>query len=87
MKIPIKGINGLFKGKVGQFFRKLGDTVKKGIAWLKKNDLWNPIIEQLKNLGSKYGKELCQKALPEEVYGPAVDFALDHVLKTDEEQN
>ena len=65
MKIPIKGINGLFKGKVGQFFRKLGDAVKKGIAWLKKNDLWNSIIEQLKNLGSKYGtnfvKKLCLK--------------------------
>jgi len=35
-KIPVKGVNGLFGGKVGEVFRKLGDMVKKGIAWLKK---------------------------------------------------
>ena len=79
-KIPVKGINGLFGGKVGEIFRKLGDMVKKGIAWLKKNKLWDPIIEQLKGLGQKYGNELCEKALPPEVCGPAIDFALDHLL-------
>ena len=79
-KIPVKGINGLFGGKVGEIFRKLGDMVKKGIAWLKKNKLWDPIIEKLKELGQKYGNELCEKALPPEVCGPAIDFALDHLL-------
>ena len=84
MNLPIKGVNGLFKGKVGEFFRKLGEAVKRGIAWLKQNNLWNPIIEQLQKLGTEYGNELCQKALPEEVCGPAVDFAVQHLLKTDE---
>ena len=79
-KIPVKGINGLFGGKVGEIFRKLGDMVKKGIAWLKKNKLWDPIIEKLKELGQKYGNELCEKALPPEVCGPAIDFALEHLL-------
>ena len=84
-KLPIKGVNGLFNGKIGKIFRKLSDMVKKGIAWLKKNNLWNPIIEQLKSLGQKYGKELCEKALPPEVCGPAIDFALDHLLKADKQ--
>ena len=83
-KIPVKGVNGLFGGKVGEVFRKLGDMVKKGIAWLKKNNLWNPIIEQLKGLGQKYGNELCEKALPPEVCGPAIDFALDHLLPSEQ---
>ena len=84
MNLPIKGVNGLFKGKVGEFFRKLGEAIKRGIAWLKQNNLWNPIIEQLQKFGTEYGNELCQKALPEEVCGPAVDFAVQHLLKTDE---
>ena len=80
-KISVKGINGLFGlGKVGEFFRKLGDMVKKGIAWLKKNKLWDPIVEQLKNLGQKYGNELCEKVLSPEICGPAIDFALEHLL-------
>ena len=80
-KISVKGINGLFGlGKVGEFFRKLGDMVKKGIAWLKKNKLWDPIVEQLKNLDQKYGNELCEKVLSPEICGPAIDFALEHLL-------
>ena len=79
-KLPIKGVNGLFGGKVGEIFRKLGEMVKKGIAWLKKNKLWDPIIEQLKNLGQKYGNELCEKVLSPEICGPAIDFALEHLL-------
>ena len=79
-KIPVKGINGLFGGKVGEIFRKLGDMVKKGIAWLKKNKLWDPIIEKLKELGQKYGNELCEKVLSPEICGPAIDFALEHLL-------
>ena len=80
-KISVKGVNGLFGlGKVGEFFRKLGDVVKKGIAWLKQNKLWDPIVEQLKNLGQKYGNELCEKVLSPEICGPAIDFALEHLL-------
>jgi len=79
-KFPIKGINGLFNGKVGEIFRKLEDIVKKGIAWLKKNNLWKPIIERLKNLGQKYGIELCEKYLSPEVCEPAIDFALKHLI-------
>ena len=79
-KLPVKGVNGLFGGKVGEVFRKLGEMVKKGIAWLKKNKLWDPIIEQLKNLGQKYGNELCEKVLSPEICGPAIDFALEHLL-------
>ena len=79
-KLPVKGVNGLFGGKVGEVFRKLGEMVKKGIAWLKKNKLWDPIIEQLKGLGQKYGNELCEKALSPEICGPAIDFALEHLL-------
>ena len=80
-RLPIKGINGLFNGKAGEIFRKLGDMVKKGIAWLKKNNLWNTIIEKLKNLGQKYGIELCEKSLPPEVCGPAIDFALKYLIR------
>ena len=83
-KFPIKGINGLFNGKVGEIFRKLGDMVKKGIFWLKKNNLWNPIIERLKNLGEKYGIELCEKYLPTEVCGPAIDFALKLLIPNEQ---
>ena len=78
---PIKGLNGLFKGKVGEVFRKLKDVVKKGIAWLKQNNLWEPIVNKVKELGEKYGNELCEKALPAEICGPAVDFALNHLIK------
>jgi hypothetical protein len=84
-KVPLKGINNLFgTGKVGEIFRKLGDMIKKGIAWLKKNNLWNPIIEALQNLGVQYGNELCEKALPPEVCGPAVDFAIEHLLPSEQ---
>ena len=83
-KLPIK-IDGLFKGKVGNAFRKLGDVVKKGVAWLKKNGLWDPIVGELKEIGGGYANEICQKVLPAEVCGPAVDFALNNVLKTEEE--
>ena len=84
LKKPIKDLNGLFKGKLGKKFGKLRDVVKKGIAWLKENDLWTPIVEQIKSLGQKYGNELCEKILTPEICGPAVDFALDHVIKDDE---
>ena len=84
LKKPIKDLNGLFKGKLGEKFGKLRDVVKKGIAWLKENDLWTPIVEQIKSLGQKYGNELCEKFLTPEICGPAVDFALDHVIKDDE---
>ena len=83
-KLPIK-IDGLFKGKVGNAFKKLGDVVKKGIAWLKQNGLWDPIVDQLKEIGGGYANEICEKILPAEVCGPAVDFALNNVLKTEEE--
>ena len=84
-KVPLKGINNLFgTGKVGEIFRKLGDMIKKGIAWLKKNNLWNPIIEALQNLGVQYGNELCEKVLPPEVCGPAVDFAIEHLLPSEQ---
>ena len=84
-KISVKGVNGLFGlGKVGEFFRKLGDVVKKGIAGLKQNKLWDPIVEQLKNLGQKYGNELCEKVLSPEICGPAIDFALDHLLPSEQ---
>jgi hypothetical protein len=78
---PFKGLNGLFKGKLGVAFRKLSTIVKKGIAWLKENNLWNPLVQQLKSLGQKYGNEFCEKYLPPEICGKAVDFVLDHVIK------
>ena len=87
LKVPIKGINGLFHGKVGEIFRKLGEVVKKGIAWLKKNNLWKPLVDTLRDLGERYGNEYCTKILPDEVCGPAVDFILNHVLGKPEEKN
>jgi len=84
IRLPIKGINGLFNGKVGEIFRKLEDMVKKGIAWLIENNLWNPIIEQLEKHGQEYGIELCEQFLSPEVCGPAIDFALKN-LKTSEQ--
>jgi hypothetical protein len=84
-KLRIK-IDGLFKGKVGNAFRRLGDVVKKGIAWLKQNKLWGPIVSQLKELGGRYGNELCMKILPAEVCGPAINFAFNHVLGSEEEE-
>ena len=86
-KFKIKGLNGIFKGKLGNAFRKLGDVVKKGIAFLKQNNLWDPIVNQLKELGGRYGNELCEKVLPAEICWPAVDFALNNILKTEEEEN
>ena len=78
---PLKGVNGLFKGKVGEVFRKLKEVVKKGIAWLKQNKLWEPLVNKVKELGAKYGNEYCEKVLPAEICGPAVDFALNHLIK------
>ena len=83
LKKPIKGLNGLFNGKLGKAFNKLSEVVKKGIAWLKQNKLWDPLVQQLKYLGQKYGNEFCEKYLPPEICGKAVDFVLDHVLKED----
>ena len=78
---PFKGLNGLFKGKPGEVFRKLKEVVKKGIAWLKQNHLWDPLVKKVKELGAKYGNEYCEKVLPAEICGPAVDFALNHLIK------
>ena len=80
-RLHIKGLNGLFNGKVGEAFRKLGEIVKKGIHWLIQNQLWDPIVNKLRELGEKRGKELCEKHLPAEVCGPAINFALNHILK------
>ncbi len=87
-KLRLK-LDGLFKGKIGNAFRKLGDVVKKGIAWLKQNGLWDPIVSQLKEFGGGVANGLCQKILPAEVCAPAVDFALNNILKTEggEEEN
>jgi len=78
---PFKGLNGLFKGKPGEVFRKLKDVVKKGIAWLKQNGFWDPLVKKVRELGEKYGNEYCEKVLPAEICGPAVDFALNHLIK------
>ncbi len=80
-RFHIKGLNGLFNGEVGEAFRKLGEIVKKGIHWLNQNQLWDPIVNKLRELGEKSGKELCEKHLPAEVCGPAINFALNHILK------
>ena len=85
VKIPKP--NGLFKGKLGNLFGKLGDVIQKGVSWLKKNHLWDPLVNLAKSLGQQYGNELCQKVLPEEVCGSVVDFALDSVLKTEDEDD
>ena len=82
-KLRLK-LDGLFKGKIGNAFRKLGDVVKKGIAWLKQNGFWDPIVSQLKEFGGGVANGLCQKILPAEVCEPAVDFALNNILKTEE---
>ena len=81
LKNPIKGLNGLFKGKIGQAFRKLKEVVKKGIAFLKQNNLWEPLVQKARELGAKYGNQYCEKVLPPEICGPAVDFVLNHVIK------
>ena len=81
LKNPIKGLKGLFKGKLGDVFKKLKEVVQKGIAWLKENKLWDPLVQTLKSAGQKYGNEYCEKYLPPEVCGEAVDFVLDHVIK------
>ena len=60
---------------------KLKEVVKKGIAWLKQNHLWDPLVKKVKELGAKYGNEYCEKVLPAEICGPAVDFALNHLIK------
>jgi len=84
--LKIKGINGLFKGKVGEIFRKLKEIVKKGIAWLKQKGLFKDLVGGIRQFGEKYGNEYCQKILPSEVCGPAVDFILNSVLGTPEEE-
>ena len=71
--LPVKGINGLFKGKIGEAFRKLPEIIKKAIAWLKQNGLWNAIVIKIKNPGEQYD-EYCGKFLPEEVCKGAKDF-------------
>ena len=54
---------------------------------LKKNNLWEPLVNELRNLGEKYGNDFCLKVLPEEVCEHAVDFVLNHVLGKPKEQN
>ena len=83
LKLPIKGINGLFHGKVGEIFRKLEEVVQKGIAWLKKNDLWKNLVSILRNSGERHGLEFCKKILPEEICRPVVEFALNHALNVE----
>ena len=91
INIPKKSFNdliklpkekGLFKGKLGKLFGKLGDAIQKGVSWLKKNNLWEPLVNMAKSLGEQYGNELCQQVLPDEVCGSVVDFALDSALQT-----
>ena len=84
VKIPEKGLKGLFKGKIGKAFEKLKNVVQKGVSWLKKNNLWDPIVNLAKNLGKQFGNELCQKALPDEVCGSILDFALGNDLGSDD---
>ena len=84
VKIPEKGLKGLFKGKIGKAFDKLKNVVQKGVSWLKKNNLWDPIVNLAKNLGKQFGNELCQKALPDEVCGSILDFALGNDLGSDD---
>ena len=83
----IKGVNGTFKGKLGEIFRKLKEVVKKGIAWLKEKGLLKELVKKIRIYGEAYGNEYCQKIFPSEVCGPAVDFLLNSVLgKPEEEQ-
>ena len=84
LKVPKD--KSFFKGKNGNLFGKLGEAIQKGVSWLKKNNLWEPLVGLAKSLGQQYGNELWQKVLPDEVCGSVVDFALDSVLKTEDEE-
>ena len=84
LKVPKD--KSFFKGKNGNLFGKLREAIQKGVSWLKKNNLWEPLVGLAKSLGQQYGNELWQKVLPDEVCGSVVDFALDSVLKTEDEE-
>ena len=84
LKVPKD--KSFFKGKNGNLFGKHGEAIQKGVSWLKKNNLWEPLVGLAKSLGQQYGNELWQKVLPDEVCGSVVDFALDSVLKTEDEE-
>ena len=73
LNLPVKGINGLFKGKQGEAFRKLPEVIKKAIAWLKQNNLWGSFVKKIKNIGEQYD-EYCVKFFPEEVCRETKDF-------------
>ena len=73
INLPIKGINGLFKGKQGEAFRKLPEIIKKAIAWLKQNNLWNIVVNMFRNPGEQYDN-FCGKMLPSDVCNGIANF-------------
>jgi len=78
LNLPVKGINGLFKGKQGEAFRKLPEVIKKAIAWLKQNNLWGSFVKRFKNIGEQYD-EYCEKFFPEDVCKGTKDFITKNI--------
>ena len=73
-KAPIKGIDNLFTGKLGEEFRRQKDSVKKLIANFVKNNKWKSFLNKCKlNPGELY-HSFC-KNIPSEVCEGAKNFA------------
>ena len=71
---PIKGIDNLFIGKLGEEFRRQKDSVKKLIANFVKNNKWKSFLMKCKfNPGEVY-HSFCDN-IPREVCEGAMNFA------------
>ena len=74
---PIKGIDNLFTGKLGEEFRKQNDSVKKVIAKMVKNNKWKSFLRKCRLTLEgpvEPHQDICEQ-LPREVCKGAMGFA------------
>ena len=72
--VPIKGIDNLFTGKLGEEFRRQKDSVKKVIANFVKNNKWISFLMKCKKNPAELYHSLCDN-IPREVCEGAMNFA------------
>ena len=69
---------------VKKIFKGLKKHVQNGIKWLKDNNLWDPLVDQVKKLGKKLANVFCTKVLKtqDNACDGVVDFIGDKFLKS-----
>ena len=82
--VDTEDLNGFWKS-VGKFFKKVGDVFKKltgklkdAYNWLKKNGVWDTIVDYAKKFGKPFAVGACEGFIKIElVCGPLLDKVFD----------